>query len=227
MRHARPFQFVFVLAAGTLLALNAQSDPIVNTVLNENIVIETDTFETAGGSVLFTTNGVGYSSWLSPNIAADLAADTTLPLQIQSTASLIPQVSELELLTNPITGNAYLVINGAGPAIENQTGTEDLQLDSELETAGGPGYSTIGSPITTSVGEWSYSTSATEPNGSTLDGTVNFQVSDINIIERPIGAATPEPSMAILLGAALCLLVLYRSVFPHRNRRRLSTEGTK
>ena len=104
---------------------------------------------------------------------------------------------------------------------------EDLQLDSELETAGGPGYSTIGSPITTSVGVWSYSTSATEPNGSTLDGTVNFQVSDINIIEKPIGAATPEPSMAILLGAALCSLVLYRSVFPHRNRRRLSTEGTK
>ena len=177
--------------------------------------------------MLFTTNGVGYSSWLSPNIAADLAADTTLPLQIQSTASLIPQVSELELLTNPITGNAFLVINGAGPAIENQTGTEDLQLDSELETAGGPGYSTIGSPITSTVGEWSYSTSATEPNGSTLDGTVNFQVSDINIIEKPIGAATPEPSMAILLGAAVCLLVLYRSVFAHRNRRRLSTEGTK
>src|ERR1700677_3464806 len=92
MRHARPFQFLFVLAAGTLLALNAQSDPIVNTTdLNENIVVETDTFETADGSVLFTTNGVGYSSWLSPNIAADLAADTTLPLQIQSTASLIPQ----------------------------------------------------------------------------------------------------------------------------------------
>jgi hypothetical protein len=119
-------------------------------------------------------NGVGYSSWLSPNIAADLAADTSLPLQIQSTASLIPQVSELEFLTNPITGNAYLVIDGAGPAIENQTGTEYLQLDSELETAGGPGYSTIGSPITATVGEWSYSTSATEPNGSTLDGTVNF-----------------------------------------------------
>ena len=227
MRHARPFQFFFVLAAGTLLALKAPSDPIVNTVLNENIVVETDTFESAGGSVLFTTNGVGYSSWLSPNIAADLAADTTLPLQIQSTASLIPQVSELEFLSNPITGNAYLVIDGAGPAIENQTGTEYQQLDSELEMAGGPGYSTIGSPITTTVGEWSYTTSATEPNGSTLDGTVNFQVSDINIVERPIGAATPEPSMAILLGAALCLLVLYRSVFPHRKRRRLSTEGTK
>jgi hypothetical protein len=228
MRHARPFQCLFGVAVGTLLALSAQSDPIVNTTdLNENVVVETDTFETADGSVLFTTNGVGYSSWLTPNIAADLAADTTLPLQIQSTAFLIPQVSELEFLTNPITGNAYLVIDGAGPAIENQTGTEYLQLDSELETAGGPGYSMIGSPITTSVGVWSYSTSATEPNGSTLDGTVNFQVSDINIVEQPIGAATPEPSMAILLGAALCSLVLYRSVFPHRKRRRLSTEGTK
>ncbi len=210
MRHLRRYQFFFVLAVPILFALKAQSDSIV---LDENIVVETDTFETAAGSVLFTTNGIGYSSWLSPNIAADLAADTTLPSQIQSTASLIPEVSELELLTNPITGNAYLVIDGVGPALEIDTGDEYLELDAELEKAGEPGYSTIGSPITTSAGLWSYSTSATEPNGSTLDGTVNFQVSDINIVERPVGAVTPEPSMAILLGAGLCLLVLYRSVF--------------
>jgi hypothetical protein len=116
------YQSIFVVAGAVVLAANAHASPIVHTTsFDENIIIETDTFETSGGAVLFTTNGVGYSDWLSPNIASDLAGDSTVPLQIQSTASLIAQASEYQFPAGP--GPQYIVLGGVGPAILDPYGT--------------------------------------------------------------------------------------------------------
>src|SRR5580704_14891971 len=67
------YRSVVVLAGALALAANAHAGTILID-FSEVIVFETDTFETSGGATLFTSNGVGYGDWLSPNIAADLAA---------------------------------------------------------------------------------------------------------------------------------------------------------
>ena len=70
------------LVLAVALAANAHADPILHTTaFDENIVIATDTFETAGGAVIFSTGAVGFSDWLSPNIASDLAGDPAVPIQ--------------------------------------------------------------------------------------------------------------------------------------------------
>jgi hypothetical protein len=200
---------IFVLAAAVALVANAQADPIVHTTnFSEEIVVVTDTFETSGGAVLFTTNGVGYSDWLSPFIASDLAGDSTIPAQVQSTASLVAKASEYQVLAEQ--GPNYLVLNGAGPAMLDPFEDQDIALDVgyALTATGGPGYSMMGSPIITSFGTRSYSTGAVEPDGSILEGTITFDVFGEGIVEQPV--ATPEPSMLALLGSVLMLILFVR-----------------
>ena len=56
------YQSVFVVAGAVAFGANAHADTIVHTTtFVEDVVIETDTFEAAGGAVLFTTNGLGYT----------------------------------------------------------------------------------------------------------------------------------------------------------------------
>ena len=54
--------------AGTLgLVASVHADPIVTTTFAEDVFVETDTFETSSGSVLFTLSGMGYTDWLNPS----------------------------------------------------------------------------------------------------------------------------------------------------------------
>ena len=197
-----------LLVLAVALAANAHADPIINfTVFTETIVIATDTFETSSGTVLFTTNDIGYSDWLSPVVASDLAGDSTLPAQVQSTASLIPQVSEYQFVTEQ--GPGYLVLGGVGPAIPDPYTVFPVTVSDALAAASGPGYSIVGPENATSIVSRSYSTGGFALDGSTLvEGTVTFNVYDENIVERPV-AATPEPSMFALLGSGFLMLVLF------------------
>ena len=197
------------LVLAVALAANAHADPIVHTTgFTEEIVLETDTFETSGGTILFTTNGIGYSDWLSPVIAADMAGDSTLPIQVQSTASLVARASEYQVLAEQ--GPNYIVLGGVGPAIVDPFADQDIGFDVgyALAAAGGPGYAVVGSPSATSVGFSSYTTGAIEPDGSLLEGTLTFDVFAENIVEQPV-SATPEPSMLALLGCGLLALIFF------------------
>jgi hypothetical protein len=197
------------LLVGVALTNRAYADPIVhNTVFSEVIVIETDVFETSGGTVLFTTNGVGYSDWLSPVIASYLAGDPAVPGQIQSTVSLVTLASEYQFLAMP--GPQYLVLDGVGPAIANPFADQNIGFDVgyALAAAGGPAYSIVGGPSATTVGAASHSTSALEPDGSVIEGTVNFAIYAEDIVEQP-AAAVPEPSTLPLLGSGLLLILLF------------------
>ena len=72
------YQSLFVVSVA--FASSANANPIIHTTaFDENIVIETDTFETPSGVVLFTSNGVGYTDWLSTHIASDLAGGGVPP----------------------------------------------------------------------------------------------------------------------------------------------------
>jgi len=201
-------QSILVAAAGALaLAPNAHASPIVNsTVFAETLVVETDLFETPGGTILFTTNGVGYSDWLSPIFAADLAADLSIPSQIQSTASLVALAGEYQFLAEQ--GPNYIVLGGVGPAILDPFADQSIGFDVgyALAAAAAPGYSIVGSPGITSVGPHSYSTGAVEPDGSLLEGTVTFDIYDETIIEQPV--STPEPTTLPLLASGLLLIIL-------------------
>ena len=200
---------ILVLAGAVALVANAHADPIVhNTVFSEIIVVETDTFETSGGTVLFTSDGVGYTDWLSPLIASYLASDPTVPGQIQSTVALVTLASEYQFLAGP--GPQYLVLGGVGPAIPDTFADQDIGFDVgyALAAAAGPGYSIVGSPSVTTVGTASHSTAALEPDGSVIEGTINFAIYDESIVERPV-AATPEPSMLALLGCGLVALICF------------------
>ena len=185
-----------LLAAGTLaLGSHARGDTIVHTTnFSEEIVIATDTYESASGNVLFTVSGVGYSDSLSPNIAADLAADSELPTQISSTALLIPQVSEYQFLTGQ--GPSYFVPNDLGPAIKASTNNNNVQDLTPagpytfLYAAGGPGFAFTGDEYATAIRAESYSTGTVGPDGSIYQGTVTFAFLAVNIIEKPV-AATP------------------------------------
>jgi len=190
-------QSILVAAAGALaLAPNAHASPIVNsTVFAETLVVETDLFETPGGTILFTTNGVGYSDWLSPIIAADLAGDPSIPSQIQATAALVALASEYQFLADQ--GPTYIVLGGVGPPILDPFADQNIGLDVGYSpaAAAGSAYSIVGPPIVTTIGTWSYSTAAIEPDGSILQGTVNLSGYNVNIIEQP----APEPSTLPLL----------------------------
>ena len=211
-------QSIFVIAAA--LAAQAHADTIVNTIaFTETLIVGTDTFETPGGSTLFTISGVGYSDSLSAVIAADLAsnapcgfcnsvpAGTPLPTEIQSTAFLIPQLSEFDFLTE-LTPD-YVVVGGAGPAIAYPGGVSDSPTDfiNTLVNAGGPGYSMVGTNAT-GIGNWSFNTGGFAPDGGLLEGTVTFDVFELDIVEQP-AAATPEPSTPTLLGSGLLLILLF------------------
>jgi hypothetical protein len=113
MKHSAPL--FFLIAAGALTA--KAHGALITNLFTETIVIGTDTFEQADGSVLFTTNGVGYSDWLSPIIANDLATDPTIPTQVQSTTSLIPEVSELQFLTEQFGGDTPDGLGAEGIAL--------------------------------------------------------------------------------------------------------------
>jgi PEP-CTERM motif-containing protein len=197
------YQTIFAVAIA--FAANAHADPIVRTTsFDENIIIATDTFETTGGAILFSTNGVGYTDWLSPDIAADLAGDPLVPAQVQATALLVALASENQFLTEQ--GTNYIVLGGVGPAVPDSDGFVELPADvgNALAAVGGPGYSIVGSPVYSTVGQPTYQTGAVEPDGSIIDGTVNFDLIGESIVEQP-AAATPEPSMLALLGVGLLI----------------------
>jgi hypothetical protein len=170
------------------------SRPVVHFIdCSQVIVIGTDTFETTGGAVLFTTSDVGLSDWLSPLIAADLSADSNLgldsgagfPLQIESTASLVPRVSEYQFLASQ--GPAYIVLGAAGLAVLGSA------ADVASDTTGG-----------------------LAPDGSILDGTLTFDVFTENIVEQPVTpGAVPKPSALVS-----SLRVCWRSWFS-RGRSRI------
>jgi hypothetical protein len=206
MQRSSFHQLIFLLA-GAGLAANVHANPIVNnTVFSENIFIETDTIENPSGSALFTISGVGYSDWLSSIISGDFSVDSTVPSQIRSTVAAVPQVSEYQFLSQQ--GPDYIVI-GAGPATSGDHSTFPDDIDAAFEATGGPGYSITGTPSATTVGQWSYSTVSIAPDGSILEGTVNFDVVSVNIVEQP-AAAAPEPATLALTASGLALVLASR-----------------
>ena len=207
MQRSLLYQSIFVVAA--TLATSAHAGPVVNnTVFSENIFIETDTIENPSGSALFTISGVGYSDWLSSIITGDFSGDSTVPLQIRSTVAAVPQVSEYQFLSQQ--GPDYIVI-GAGPATSGDHSTFPDDIDAAFEATGGPGYSIVGSPSATTVGQWSYPTTSLAPDGSILEGTVNFDVVSVNIVEQPVSiSAAPEPSTLALAASGLVLVLASR-----------------
>jgi hypothetical protein len=221
MKRSQVSQLIVVIAGCTALAATAHADPIVNTIaFTETLLVGSDTVETLAGATLFTITGAGYSDSLSPVIAADFASNapcnfcysvlvgSPLPIQIQSTAFLIPQLSEYAFLTE-LTPD-YVVVRSAGPAIAFSGGAADSPTDfiNALVTAGGPGYSIVGAPSASSIGNWSFDTGGFAPDGSLLEGTVTFDVFELDIVEQPV-AATPEPSPIALLASGLLLILLF------------------
>ena len=164
--------------------------------------------------MLFTLSDIGYSDWLSAVIAADLGGaipcnqcppGTAPPLLGQTTASLIPQVSEYQFLTSQ--GPEAVLPGGFGPAILGPTGDVTVDPLNALMSAGGPGYVTAGPEVPTSAGSYSYDTYAFEPDGSLLEGTVTFDVYDINLIEKPVAATAEPAALALFASGALAVIV--------------------
>lgn len=65
---------------------------------------------------------------------------------------------------------------------------------------------------------WSFNTGGFAPDGSLLEGTVTFDVFELDILEQPV-TTTPEPSTLALLGSGLLLILIFA--------RRVVTGGTK
>ncbi|HEY1683402.1 MAG TPA: hypothetical protein VGG19_01450 [Tepidisphaeraceae bacterium] len=153
---------------------------------DESITLGTDVFETPGGPV--TTTAVGITTWLSPTAAADLAADPTVPAQLQGALSAFPQVSDYEFLTEQ--GPNYIVLNDIGPAINDGSGDLTIDVPAALATAGGSDYA-VTNVVTSFIGVFSYTFYAFDQNGDEEVGTVNFNVGNVSETEQQI---VPEPS---------------------------------
>jgi hypothetical protein len=200
---------IFVAAAVALGAM-AQANPIVTTTFEEDIVLATDTFEDSPGTVLFSTSGVGYSDWLSPIVGADLAADPNVPVQVQSSAPLIVFASEFQFLAGQ--GPQYIVFGGLGPAVLDPNpiivaGVPSITVDvvHDLAAAGPPGFVTLGTEAIAVIGQATYETGGFAPDGTLLEGTLNFDLISENIVEQS-ASTTPEPSALVLLVSGLAFL---------------------
>jgi hypothetical protein len=215
-RRSLLYQSLFVMAGVAGLGAKAQGSPIntQSTSFTVDIAVTTDTFETAGGAVLFTTSGVAYETPLSPDLVAgmtgglEVSSPETLPSQVLSTLALIPEVSDYDFLTVVPTGiSDYIVLNGVGPAFLGSTNNVLVGVADALVAAGGPGYS-----LTTPLADVPILTGPTDTyvvSASTPEpwvGDITIDVYDQNIVERAV--ATPEPKSLALLGAGMLLLIV-------------------
>jgi hypothetical protein len=193
-----------------IAASNVYGMPIVTFhSFDEVIIYVTDTFETAGGTPLFATNGVAYSDSLSPMIASQMSADSTLPIQVRSTAGLIPEVSEYQFVT--AQGLTYVLLNGTAPAIVDPSGDYDSDAGNALVAAGGAAFASIGSPIYITSGRQSYTTFGLSDDGSTeVIGAATFDIFEETIIERALVTPEPGPCASIAIGLLILIHVVRR-----------------
>lgn len=201
------YQRMLVIAGVAALGAKAQGSQVQTTNFEIDVVITPDTFETSGGTVLFTTTGVGYDQALSPSIAADLAGDSAYPLPVQSTAPLIPEVSDYDFLSEPATDflQDYVVLGSvvSAPSAQNVF----MDVANALVAAGGPGYS-LTAPLSgsaTNTYTQTFVLSVSEPEPWT--GDIAIGVFDQNVVEQ--AAATPEPKTLAWLSAGLAMIIIF------------------
>lgn len=190
-------------------AANAHASPIVvSTSFDETITTGTDTFETAGGSVLSTLQYVGWSDEIPSDIEADLISQVWNTPAYASDISRIlgsaPQATltnDLAFLTTQLP-NVYVPSNG--PTLIGQP--------SNVGDISGlyPGFPVVTSNPQT-IGVVSYSTGAFESSNTVIDGTVTFDIYQVNYVQQQ-NSAVPEPASYLypIVGAAFLRLAKRR-----------------
>jgi len=197
-RHS--FLLRMILFVGGAACVHA-SPIVVSTSFDEVIITGTDTFETAGGSVISTLQYVAFSDELPSDIAADLINQSWAPSPYSADISRIlaslPQATLTDDLTFLTTQLPNVYIPSVGPTLIGQPANiSDISgLYPEFPVV-------FSSPAT--IGVVSYSTGAFESSTTIIDGTVTFDIYEVDYVQQQ-SSAIPEPAsyLYVLFGAVL------------------------
>ncbi|MGA3190323.1 MAG: hypothetical protein ABSF22_24725 [Bryobacteraceae bacterium] len=189
-----------ILFVGGAACVHA-SPIVVSTSFDEVIITGTDTFETAGGSVISTLQYVAFSDELPSDIAADLINQSWAPSPYSADISRIlaslPQATLTDDLTFLTTQLPNVYIPSVGPTLIGQPANiSDISgLYPEFPVV-------FSSPAT--IGVVSYSTGAFESSTTIIDGTVTFDIYEVDYVQQQ-SSAIPEPAsyLYVLFGAVL------------------------
>jgi hypothetical protein len=201
-----------VLCQALFLVASAHATTVNFTTFDEQIVYGTDTLENPSGTVIETLQHAGWGTEIPSDIAADFSDLATLiPVYpsaaafIQSTASQAALITDLDFLTADASPTTVEVWSGGPPVI----GVADVANSAEVAGALYPGYSLVSASTPITLGQVSYTTGASENPTTAIEGTVTFNLYEIDLVERQI-ASVPEPSTLLLSGAVVLLFARWR-----------------
>lgn len=181
---------------------------VESTSFEETIVTGTDTFETANQSPISTLQYVAFGSEIPADIESDLVDQTWnnpgYAADFARIAASAPQAvltTDLAFLTAQ-QPNVY--IPSSGPTLVGQPA--NISDISGLY----PGFSVV-SYIATTIGTVSYSTGAFVSSNTIIDGTVTFDIYEVDYVEQESAAPEPVSILLSIPGLAIIFVAARRS----------------
>ncbi|HEY1684729.1 MAG TPA: hypothetical protein VGG19_08205 [Tepidisphaeraceae bacterium] len=217
-----------ILPSLLIFAVAGSADAsVTTTAFSEFLVYGTDTFESSGGSVISTAQYVYWGGEIPADIADNIATDPNFSASdpaakasIQSTASEAALTNDLDFLTDwpgstsPLPDVFY---TNASPTVF--TGSFENTIPPGDYSAAFPAFTVSSVAPAVSIGIFTYGTGAMDSSGNIIDGTINFDTYEIDVVERPV----PEPSglglMIDLTIIALAQRVRWVDLLPRRGHK--------
>ncbi|HEY1683400.1 MAG TPA: PEP-CTERM sorting domain-containing protein [Tepidisphaeraceae bacterium] len=204
-------KWVLLSIVTLLLAAPLKANTVFAT-FQQQIIYGTDTLEDPSGTV---TGAVQYVAWggeITPNIALDFQNDPTLlpgypaaTTAIQASASAAALTDDLTFLTEgAVDTNVVWADNGNAPVV----GVSNVADQAEIAVALYPEDSLVSASPPLTLGQAVYSTGAIENPDTIIEGTVTFNIFELDFTARQ--TSVPEPSSLLSAGAGLLMIASRR-----------------
>lgn len=185
---------------------------VVFATFEQEIIYGTDTLQDPSGTVIGAVQYVAWGGEIAPDIATDFQNDPTLlpaypaaAAAIQASANAAALTDDLTFLTEGnISTNVVWASNGNAPVV----GVSNVADQAEIAAALYPGDSLVSTSPPLTLGQAVYSTGAFENPTTIIEGTVTFNIYELDFTARQ--TSVPEPSSSLLCATGLLVTPLAR-----------------